>query len=43
MINVRAGVRLVIAATNVADVKAKLSAYKLWLNDPLKSKIINCK
>ena len=36
MINVRAGVRLVIAATNVADVKTKLSTYKLWVNEPLK-------
>lgn len=39
MTNVIAGIRLVIAATNVADVKAKLSAYRLWLNDPLKNQM----
>ena len=34
-INTKAGMRLDMADTNVADVKPKLSAYKFWLNDPL--------
>ena len=34
-INTNAGVRLAMADTNVADVKAKLPAYKFCPSDPL--------
>ena len=30
-----AGMRLAMAEVNVADVKAMLSIYKFWANDPL--------
>lgn len=33
---VMAGARLNMAEVNDADVKAKLSTYKFWHNDPLK-------
>lgn len=35
MRNSKAGMMLDMADTNVADVKAMLSAYKFWPNDPL--------
>lgn len=34
---VSAGIRLDIAAANVAEVNTKLSAYKFWAKDPLQS------